>query len=188
MFDDEEDEVLRELDVYISDNLDLFLAQFPLKPVYADPIAINSAKCKPFHNKFELEVPYSKAVISTFDANKNSVSSQLLTSSVVAQRTSLGAGVIKDNIMYITPISSVVQFRPSFKNIQSREIIEDEEEIHSEVVKGSEELKQVQLKRKETERAQSTRVQSYSHIQSQEELEPWQKLAVYDIGSNNFVV
>jgi hypothetical protein len=42
------------------------------------------------------------------------------------------------------------------------------------------------LKRKESERAQSARVQSFTHLKKQESLEPWINLKVNEIG--NFII
>ena len=48
---------------------------------------------------------------------------------------------------------------------------------------GSEEkevrVEQIQMKRRETERTQSARTQSYSHIQMLEENDPWIRLETY---------
>ena len=41
----------------------------------------------------------------------------------------------------------------------------------------------VQIKRKETERSQSVRLQSFAHLKSKEDAEPWQHLRVQAIGS-----
>ena len=43
-------------------------------------------------------------------------------------------------------------------------------------------LQQVHMRRKESDRAESSRVQSFAYMQSQEEAEPWIPLNVYDPG------
>lgn len=181
-----DDDVVREIDVYITEDLDLYLTQFPLKPVYADQVEINSAIFKPKHKKLELDVPYSSEALRSFE-NHPDVKHQKYVSSIVAQNICLGAGVIHNNALHITPITSVLQMRPSFKNLQSRgesveDIIDDEHE-GPEIASADSGLQHVQLKRKESERAQSARTQSYTYIQAQEDQEPWYSLKVHEIGS-----
>jgi hypothetical protein len=187
----EDDEVLREVDVFLTDDLALQLLQFPLKPIYADSIDISSARFKSTHNKLELEVPvvlphnYPREQLSAIPK------SQKYHSASVAQDACLGAAIIKDNAMYITPIQNVLQLRPCFKNMQSfrGETVEQMEDdlVETEYPEGDgESLQQVQLKRKESDRAQSARIQSFAYIQAQEELEPWKELSVYHIGELTF--
>jgi hypothetical protein len=179
---DNSNEVIREIDVFFSDNLDLFITQFPLKPVYSDPVQISSAKFKSNHKKLELEIP-------TVGTSKTNPKSMTYNSSVVAQRTILGAGIIQGDEMFIAPIKNVLQMRPLFKDLKIREMIDEDDESLFEKSKTTDQidkdagLQQVQLKRKETERINSSRSQSYSQLQAQEDLEPWKKLDVYDIGS-----
>lgn len=125
----EEDEVIRELDVHISNNLSLSLLQFPLKPVYSDNLIQikNPSKYKPKHKKLELEIPFPMPIIHHKDEKRNihsnsnneALNNQTYISTNVALDVCLGAGLIKNNIMYITPIENVYQLRPSFKSLQS---------------------------------------------------------------------
>ena len=183
-----EDEVIREIDVYVTDSLPLYLLQFPLKPVYADSIDISSGKFKPVHKKMELEIPFLVPENYPRENLKNLPKLQKYQSSAAGQETSLGAGIIQDNAMFITPIKSVLQLRPSFKDMQSfrGEVIEQiDDELETEPVEGQQEgdgLQQVTLKRKESERAQSSRVQSFSYLKAQEEQESWKELVVNNIG------
>jgi DNA-directed RNA polymerase-3 subunit RPC5 len=185
-----DDEVLREIDVFITEDLELYLTQFPLKPVYADSIEIKAAIFKPKCKKFELTIPFSDAALQSFENSKDVSKVQKYVSSTVAQNICLGAGVISNNALHITPIKSVLQMRPSFKNMQGRgETVEDmvDEEKENVDVDGSGEggLQHVQLKRKESERAQNARTQSYSFMQAQEEAEAWYTLKVNEIGMLN---
>lgn len=178
------EEVIREIDVYITEDLNLYLTQFPLKPVYSDPIEVDAALFKPNHKKLELTVPYSPAVLQSFE-NHRGPKSQKYSSSTVAQNVCLGAGVIANNALHITPITNVLQMRPSFKNLQSRgETVEDMIDVEDEAGNESDGdgLEHVQLKRKESEKTQSSRAQSYSYLQSQEDAESWYALQVHDIG------
>jgi DNA-directed RNA polymerase III subunit RPC5 len=177
----DDDEVVRELDVYINDaELDLFLLQFPLKPIYADPPNIPHARFKARHRKLEMEIPFVTAPILDGDPKDRTIN-QRFQSMTVARETSLAAGVIKDNAMHITPIQDVVQMRPSFRNMNTGadiEYISDNEQETS----GEQPVEQIQMKRRETEKTQSARAQSYSYLQAQEETEPWLRLQVHPAG------
>ncbi len=185
-----DDEVVREIDVFITEDIDLYLTQFPLKPVYADPIEVKSAIFKPKHKVLELTIPFSDAALRSFESHNNTTKNQKYTSSAVAQKVCLGAGVISGNALHITPITSVLQLRPSFKNVQTRgeqteEMFDEEkEEVQDGDGKNGDGLQHVQLKRKESERSQNARTQSYSFLQSQEEQEAWYSLKVHDIGES----
>ena len=184
------DEVVREVDVYLTEDLSLYLLQFPLKPVYADSIDISSARIKPQHKKIELDVPLVLPENYPRESLRDIPKSQKYQSSTVAHDVCLGAAIIKDNNMYITPIQNVLQLRPSFKNMQSfrGEVVEQMDEDQPEGEFGGdggdgEGMQQVQLKRKESERAQSARIQSFAYIQAQEEQEAWRELEVHPIGT-----
>jgi len=201
---DDDDEVIRELDVCFSPDLSLHLLQFPLKPVYSDQLlqVSRSAHFKPIHKKLEMEVPFCVTKQSSDGEKKQSDGGQqnrLLKyeSSAVGQDANLAAAIIKNNVMYLSPIQSTLQMRPSFKSMQSfrHEVVEDYPMDYendgayaegmltgeSEAV-GSGALQQVQFKRKESEKAQSARIQSFSYMQAQEDQEKWEKLQVHKIG------
>lgn len=99
------DEVIRELDVFVTDELELYLLQLPLKPCYGDTAEIYSAKFKPKHRI--LEVEGDKTIPK-------------LSSSVITKSTRLAVAVIRDNVMHITPVKDVLQLRPSFNTLQQR--------------------------------------------------------------------
>lgn len=191
--DDFHDEVVREIDVYVTDSVPLFLLQFPLKPVYADSIDISSGKFKPGHKKMELDIPFLIPDNYPRENLANVPKSQKFQSSMVAQDACLGAGIVKDNTMYITPIQSVLQLRPSFKDMQSfrSEITEQMEDDLPEGETPENEgdgLQQVTLKRKESEKAQSSRVQSFAYLKAQEEQEAWKELVISNIGMLVFLM
>lgn len=185
--DDYQDEVIREIDVFVTDSVPLYLLQFPLKPVYADTIDISGARFKQVHKKMELDIPFLVPDNYPRESLKELPKTQKFQSSAVAQDACLGTGIVKDNCMYISPIQSVLQLRPSFKNMQSfrSEITEQMEDDlpEGETVEGEgEALQQVTLKRKESEKAQSNRIQSFAYLKAQEEHEPWKELVVSNIG------
>jgi hypothetical protein len=187
----DENEVIREIEVQITSELELYLLQFPLKPVYADPLDIKFARYKQLNKKLELDAKYPPNAFSAseFDLDDKVPVLQNFSSSVIAQGTCLAAGVINNDVMYLTPIKNVLQMRPSFRNFQSKgekfEAIDDDLNTDGQGGGDAEEdgLQQVQLKRKESERAISARVQSYTYLQKQEAAESFKTLKVHDIGT-----
>jgi hypothetical protein len=215
---DEEDEVIRELDVYLKEDLELYLAQFPLKPVYSNPLNVNSVRYKPNHHKIELNIPYppsiqqSLAKEQSLAGNHSSQTehSQKMLSTEIKQENPLMVGFIQNNNFYLSPVNHVLKFHPQMNTSLSMlknniEIMMDSDDIaadpdlagmelmddggeSSSLNKtagglGGENVKQIQLKRKESERAQNARLQSYSHIKQQEELEQWISLKPFPIGN-----
>ena len=180
---EEDDEVIRELDVYMIENqLDLLLLQFPLKPIYSDPPTnIHSTKYKPVHKKLDVELFYPTEVIQNADLRGQNKLQQL-ESSLLIQNTALGVGVIRDNCLHITPLNDVLQMRTKLQNKQL-EFIEPEENTED-GIKNEGAMQQIQLKRKETERAQTTRTQSYTHLHTKEQNEQWVPLKHHEIGKS----
>lgn len=101
---DDNNDVVRELDVYLTNKIDLFLLQLPLKPCYVDPPEVVSARYKPENRLLELQgdssIPY------------------LHSSKLSNKKSNLAVGVIKNNEMHITSIQDVFQLRPSFQHLQ----------------------------------------------------------------------
>lgn len=190
---DDVDEVVRELDLYVTSEGSISLLQFPLKPVYSDPISVSAAKYKPRCKKVNIDIPFDNDV--TFNAKENGAdlpAYQTFESSIVANNVSLGVGVVRGNAMHITPVQNVWQMRPSFRSMARKTdtvCIDDDDDEYPEAEESKaagekDGLQQIQLKRKESERSASARAQSFTHLQAVEENEPWQELAVHDIGSD----
>lgn len=194
----DEDDVVREVDVVLCCYPDLFLAQFPLKPVYAEPPNVLSARFKPENRVLEMKVPLFRPAGSDTHPGMDE---QRYSSTEVGPASALGAAFISNNTMYISPLEGVLQMRPNLKqfhdvkteNIEmSMDMDADEDEMEQEGPSSypapSSSMQQVQLKRKESEKAQSARLQSYSHLKQQEEGEMWRNLTVYPIGELHYSV
>jgi hypothetical protein len=167
--EEDEDEVLRELDVFVSDNNACSLLQFPLRPIYADTPTITTCQFKPLNKKFNMDVK-----------NETTTGLQLHTSSVVCPNSNLCAGVIRNGELHLTALNDVYQMRPSFDNVDfddEIDIIENKDEEKSAAIQ------QVHVKPKESERARATKEQSYSHMKKKEEEESFRGLIVHSIES-----
>lgn len=179
--EDNDDIVVRELDVYVTDStLDLFLLQFPLRPIYAEPPLIPAARFKPVHKRIEIEVPFASNNPLVSDHGQIN---QKFHSATVARGTCLAAAVIRDNAMHITSIQDVLQLRPSFKSMQTHawENVESMSDDEKDVMDDTP-VEQIQMKRSETESSQSARTQSYAHLQLEEEKEQWHRLQIHEAG------
>lgn len=156
-----------------------YLMQYPLKPVFSEYPEVQSAKMRPKHRRFEIDI-----ATDVGSSGRSKFETTTLCSTKIEQQSCMGVGVVRNGEFHISPIATTIQMRPSFENLQTREIVQDassEEEDD-----GEEEavpLQQVHLRRKESDRAESSRVQSFSFLQSQEEAEMWVPLRVYDPGS-----
>jgi RPC5 protein len=85
------DELIREIDVYLGSNRDLFLLQFPLKPLYSEAPAADRAKYKTQHKRLELSVPYPEEFFED-GIDLDTKTFQTILSHVVAQKTNLAVG------------------------------------------------------------------------------------------------
>lgn len=206
----EEDEVIRELDVFVNNDMLLYLAQFPLKPVYSEPIDVQTAKFKPNHHKIEISAPYPpsirKAILATEKASTASeVLTQKFVSSEIEQSNTLMTGFIQNNQLFLSSIDHVLQFHPLMNQEHANikvELLEADTEYDkigeeesgamgggnsSSNAGGGENAKSIQLKRKESEKAQNARLQSYSYLKQQEDAEPWINLKPYAIGKRAYI-
>jgi DNA-directed RNA polymerase III subunit RPC5 len=161
------------------------LLQFPLRPIYAEPPTIQSAQWKPNHKKLELSVPYDKSI---FGADNNKwAGDQKFGSSLIDQQPTmmLAAGVIRDGALHLTPLQDVLQIRPMFQGSsflnETVEDMDDGELTNEEKGETKKPLQQVQMRRKENERIEQSRLHSYTHCKGKEEAEPWIPLPVHPI-------
>lgn len=221
-----EDEVIRELDVFLNNDLLLYLAQFPLKPIYSELSTTNiqGVRYKPNHHKLELSFPYPPAIQAalTKEYSQQGISSnsllgnenfqQKMTSNeiITQQENPLMVGFINNNQFFLSSIDHILQFHPIMNQkhslVQTESFYEGTDEDFEMALReyeeggegggsgggqssssnaggsGGDNVKQIQLKRKESERAQSARLQSYTYLKQQEELEPWVHLKPFPIG------
>jgi len=149
---------------------------------------IVAAKFKPRHRKLQIQLPVT-IPSRTDDGEDGDHPNQTMVSSKLPHKTGMGVAVIRDGAMHITPLSEVLQMRPSFRNIpHNREDMsegsdseEDEDRDADRETKPA--LEQVSMKRKENERWQQARLQSFSYLQAREANEPWQKLQIHAFNS-----
>jgi hypothetical protein len=80
-----------------------------------------------------------------------------------------------------------MQMRPSFSALRPHEEATDAfSDDEGDEEGSSAPIQQVHMRRKESDRAEASRMQSFSYIQSQEEAEAWKPLDVYMPGMSKF--
>ncbi|XP_073142618.1 uncharacterized protein [Henckelia pumila] len=122
------DEVVREIDVYLTSSLDrLYVLQYPLRPLwrpYEMEGRCDEVRVKPASN--EVEIDFAVDLESkNYDRNADSrvlMKKQTLTSSwKPPQRSGYAVGVLTGNKLHLNPIHAVVQLRPSMEHLDSGE-------------------------------------------------------------------
>ncbi|KAK6924326.1 DNA-directed RNA polymerase III subunit Rpc5, partial [Dillenia turbinata] len=123
--EEEEDRVVREIDVFLTPSIDestqLYVLQYPLRPCWR-PYELED-RCEEVRVKpetAEVEVDLSVDVDSAnYESNSQlSMTKQVLSSSWVPPRTSgCAVGILRGNKLYLNPINAVVQLRPSMAHL-----------------------------------------------------------------------
>ncbi|KAG5186158.1 Sin-like protein conserved region-domain-containing protein [Tribonema minus] len=189
MDDYDPDPVIRELDVFVSKGLqdELFVLQYPMRPLdrpLPDPI---SAKIKPLNRLLEIKHEIKQAGKNFDPAAPEHLLLEELThaAAAVPAATNYAIGVVRDNELHLTPLSGILQMRPAFRHVDIQAAIEepddDDRAAAEKPVAG--EPRQVMFKRKETERATQARQRSYAYKRDREDAERWVDLAVHDAAS-----
>jgi len=171
-----DDEIVREIDVFLTDAQGLYCLQYPLRPANAPPLNLAEGFFKPKHKVLEVHAEH-RAKHDVF---------LKLSSTLVPKRAGLGVGVLNAEGLHVSPVEEVLQLRPIFRNIPMQrndnpighDNDSDEEASNR---SGAPQPQQVLLKKKESDRAVSARAQSYSHLAAQEENEPFVKLMPYGV-------
>lgn len=165
------------------------LLQFPLVPVYSNYPYIASAKLRPRHRRLEVEMAPPSSTGGPAGGTQQSIRTTL-SSTKISKQSDLAVGVILNGELHITALTDVLQLRPTFLGTSKREDVEDLESDEEEG--GAEEegedsnaapLQQIHMRRKESDRAEASRTQSYAYMLSQEEAELWRRLKVNTPGT-----
>lgn len=207
----EEDEIVRELEVYVTEQseLDLYMLQFPMRACYAHPPDVLDARIKQQHEIMELSVSH--------EALRENAAPMRMVSTKVAQEQQerLCVGLLRDEALHITQLSEVLQMRPSFKHLAApRQSSQQKKNRRTEQQHGGDSnnsmseddgsdaagsggsvgsnsrsrkdkpaLQKVVLHKMESERMQSVRLQSYTYVKSLQDAELFQRLNTHAIES-----
>uniref|UniRef100_A0A7I4FJY4 DNA-directed RNA polymerase III subunit RPC5 n=1 Tax=Physcomitrium patens TaxID=3218 RepID=A0A7I4FJY4_PHYPA len=191
------DRVVREIDVFLTPRVDpetnLYVLQYPLRP-YWRPYNLEErcleVRIKPQQTKFEVDLDID-TTSENYDQDREQhlqIEKQTLASSKVAMTTSYAIGILRGNRLHLNPVQAVVQFRPSMKYIDEYDAAKKKSNKEAGIADGDEEelfdaeppeskteltLLQVNVRRRETERQEATRLQSHAYLKQLDEAEAW---------------
>jgi DNA-directed RNA polymerase-3 subunit RPC5 len=198
--DEEKDEIVREIDVFISPELaqSMHLIQFPLTPASntgpnrkinkSKPIVPKSARMKPQHANLELEFEIPSTTFSrqrqipgSLDLNTRTFSSHN-----IPLTTHMAMGVFDStgSRIDLIPLHRIMQMRPSFKHIDDLYDDDEDDDILDE--EDKKESKPIMFKKQENERALLSRQSSYAYKKACEGEQDWVDLNVYDDKSKEY--
>jgi DNA-directed RNA polymerase-3 subunit RPC5 len=186
--DEEDEEVVREIDVYLSPELadQIYLMQFPLtQKSLGFPLA---ARVRPQHCMVELDHK-TPDDIDTF--GQYHMPARTYISHTVPVLTHMALGKLSDQEgaegLHLVPLSRIAQMRPSFAHVDdatsNATSTTDEEIKRQQAEEAKVERKPLAFQKKESERAALARKSSYAYKKASEEDEIWQSLDVYGQGS-----
>uniref|UniRef100_H3CEM7 Polymerase (RNA) III (DNA directed) polypeptide E n=1 Tax=Tetraodon nigroviridis TaxID=99883 RepID=H3CEM7_TETNG len=202
---DEDDPIIEEIDVYLAKSLadKLYLFQYPVRPssMTYDDVSHLSARIKPKQQRVELEMAinamspnYCRSkgeqialnVDGTAYDETNTYSTKMMdkqTFSSIQATTNTSryaAAVFHKGELHITPLTGILQMRPSFSYLDKADNTTREREAANEGGDSSqdeaeEEAKAITVRfsRPESEQARQRRIQSYEFLQKKQAEEPW---------------
>ncbi|CAK4664724.1 unnamed protein product [Aphanomyces euteiches] len=192
----EDDPVVREIPVHLADILrgNMYaLNEFPLRPVYrAMTNAPVQAKYKPVNAMLTLDYPVTMDEHYNKDDNLQMPQRLQLQSTAVAPVSNYAVGVFRGGQLHLTPVSSVLQMRPTMSHLDDNEDEEMEvddkpEKKSSNTTTGSnvEEI-QVQFKKRQSERAIAAMQNTYAYRRGIIESEEWVHLNINPTPDDEF--
>uniref|UniRef100_A0AAQ5YQZ3 DNA-directed RNA polymerase III subunit RPC5 C-terminal domain-containing protein n=1 Tax=Amphiprion ocellaris TaxID=80972 RepID=A0AAQ5YQZ3_AMPOC len=202
---DNDDPIIEEIDVYLSKSLadKLYLFQYPVRPstMTYDDVNHLAAKIKPKQQRVELEMAidtmspnYCRSkgeqialnVDGTTYDETNTYSAKMMdkqTFSSIQATTNTSryaAAVFRKGELHVTPLTGILQMRPSFSYLDKADNKTREREAANEGGDSSqdeaeEEAKAITVRfaRPESEQARQRRIQSYEFLQKKQAEEPW---------------
>eukprot|EP00979_Chaetoceros_neogracilis_P018083 scaffold10550_cov271-Chaetoceros_neogracile.AAC.62 len=205
---EEYDEIIREIDVYISPELaqSMHLIQFPLQPAShtVNPLLNHLPKGKkdsyrppppPVPTKAIMK-PQKDMLELIFDIPNQSFSSQrrvpevlnlterTFASQNIAMKTHMAMGIFDStgNKIDLIPLKSVLQMRPTFRHVDALfddKTGEEEEELRKKEAEDDMTSKPIMFKKPENEHAMMQRKSSYAFKKANEDAEEWVELDVF---------
>ncbi|KAF8820281.1 Dna-directed Rna polymerase III RPC5, partial [Cardiosporidium cionae] len=141
---DEDGPIEREIDVYINrvDDATISLLQYPLRPVYrpyGDQGQLTKVEFRKqqrtlqmtynlniagenFDDSQHIQFPGDVAALRESQAAQVS-RHQLKSQQAISPHCSYGVGILRDGNLYITPITSLLQFRPNFQKVDAERLL-----------------------------------------------------------------
>lgn len=192
---DEEDEIVREIDVFLSPQAaqELYLLQFPLQHLVSSSGRHQSsqrppptaARIKPNHNMLQLDY----AIPTNYIEQRGSihVAQRTFASHTVPVTTHLALGKITEDgkALHLAPLQHITQMRPTFHHIDDNDMENiralEEQQEKAAAAQARLDRKPLMFQKKESERAAMARKNSYEYKKASEEGEHWIELQVLDL-------
>lgn len=210
---DDDDPIIEEIDVYLAKSLadKLYLFQYPVRPstMTYDDVNHLGAKIKPKQQKVELEMAINTLspnycsskgeqialnVDGTTYDETNTYSAKLMdkqTFSSIQATTNTSryaAAVFRKGELHVTPLTGILQMRPSFSYLDKADNKTREREAANEGGDSSQDEAEedakaitVRFARPESEQARQRRIQSYEFLQKKQAEEPWVHLHYHGV-------
>ena len=162
----QDEEVVERIPVHVSPSLSKYLLlQYPLRAASRGGYDLTGARYKAKHGCLELET----AEGATRQQGRR------LVSTTVEPATNYAIGVLRGGALYLAPIETMAQIRPSFAHVDDADPAEE-----SETKAGVKKEKvSVSMKRRQSIREAAARLNSFAHKRREQEAEPWQELRVH---------
>ncbi|KAF8068184.1 Polr3e [Scenedesmus sp. PABB004] len=191
--DSDDDEVVAELDVVVSNELaehamQLVMLQQPLRPTwrpYETEHPDAAARFKPQARRLELSLPLDTSA-DTYGVppdGARAITALDLRSTPVepCEGAAHAVGVVRDGRLVLVPLDYALQLRPDMASMAADPARRREGEASEDDEGGDGGLTAVEVtvKRRETERQQAARLKSFSHLQQEEQAEAWVPLQLH---------
>ncbi|XP_076616908.1 DNA-directed RNA polymerase III subunit RPC5 [Chaetodon auriga] len=210
---DDDDPIIEEIDVYLAKSLadKLYLFQYPVRPstMTYDDVNHLAAKIKPKQQRVELEMAINTKspnyccskgeqialnVDGTTCDETNTYSAKMMdkqTFSSIQATTNTSryaAAVFRKGELHVTPLTGILQMRPSFSYLDKADNKTREREAANEGGDSSQDEAEedakaitVRFARPESEQARQRRIQSYEFLQKKQAEEPWINLHYHSV-------
>ncbi|XP_032359053.1 DNA-directed RNA polymerase III subunit RPC5 [Etheostoma spectabile] len=210
---DDDDPIIEEIDVYLAKSLadKLYLFQYPVRPstMTYDDVNHLSAKIKPKQQRVELEMVidamspnYCRSkgeqialnVDGTTYDETNTYSAKMMDKQTfcsiqaTTNTSRYAAAVFRKGELHVTPLTGILQMRPSFSYLDKADTKTREREAANEGGDSSQDEAEedakaitVRFSRPESEQARQRRIQSYEFLQKKQAEEPWVHLHYHGV-------
>eukprot|EP00934_Nitzschia_sp_Nitz4_P009412 Nitzschia sp. Nitz4//scaffold11_size288233//157476//158867//NITZ4_000777-RA/size288233-processed-gene-0.181-mRNA-1//1//CDS//3329534083//9402//frame0 len=200
---EEEDEVVREIDVFLSPELSnqLYLMQFPLqRQQHRTTSAPLAARVRTNHCMIELDYPTHTSDGSGQEYNGQfHMATRTYSSQTIPISTHMALGKLVPSedggsaasALHLVPLTRIAQMRPNFNHVneatlQTSSSALDDDDAAVPLDASSSSRKPLTFQKKESERAALARKSSYSYKKASEDSEMWLSLDVYGEESGEY--
>jgi len=134
---EEDDPVVAEFDVVLDSNpdLQLHLLQYPLRPCYrpyGDEGELTAVRMQAGRVEMDYQLKQDSGNFAK-NGGKDTSATHTLTGTAVPMMTNYCVGLVKDQVLHLTPVDTAFQVRPSFQYLTAKEKPEERVELQAKV-------------------------------------------------------